>query len=71
MKYTGRWTVQALPGGGGSSASISMGAGPGSSRHFAPGKSSEPGHPVTPWSGGPWRPPGTGTRLSCQLSAPP
>jgi hypothetical protein len=34
----------------GSGASISMGAGPASSWPFAPGGSSEPGDPMTPWS---------------------
>jgi hypothetical protein len=37
---------------GGSGASISMGAGLGSSCPFASGGSSEPGDPVTPWPGG-------------------
>jgi hypothetical protein len=50
MKYTGCWMVRALPEGSG--ASICIGAGPGSSWHFAPGGSSELGDPVTPWSGG-------------------
>jgi hypothetical protein len=36
----------------GSDASISIGAGPGSSRSFAHGGSSKTGDPVTAWSGG-------------------
>jgi hypothetical protein len=51
MKYTVRWMVRALLGGCG--ASISMGAGQGSSWPFVPARSTEPGDLVTPWSGGP------------------